>query len=54
MDKSKRNELLTMLADITEIIEKLEVERETRREVTDNTNQLLQAYKLKLEILKII
>lgn len=54
-DKNKRNELLTTLADINELIEELEYKRETeKQEAIDITNQLLQAYTLKLEIIKII
>ncbi len=53
-DKSKRNELLTTLADLDELIEDLESERRSKDEVTDITYQLLRCYELKINILKII
>ncbi len=54
-DKSKRNECLIMLADIDELIEELKYKKEIeKQEAIDITNQLLQAYTLKLEIVKII
>ena len=50
MDKTKRNELLTTLADINNIIEKIERKVE-HEEATDITNQLLYAYDIKVKLL---
>ena len=54
MDKTKRNALLAMLADLNELIEDLESDKRRKEEVTDINYQLLQAYNLKLDILKTI
>ena len=53
-DKTKRNELLIMLADINKLIEKLENKSNRKDEATDEIYQLLQCYELKINILKTI
>lgn len=50
-DKSKRNELLITLADINNLIEKLEHRFYHEKEATDVINQLLYAYDIKVKIL---
>lgn len=54
MDKTKRNELLVTLADLNNLIEKLETKTERKVEATDEIYQLLKCYELKVNILKII
>lgn len=51
MDKTKRNELLTTLADINEIISDLDGIYQYKKEATDIVNQLLYAYDIKVKIL---
>ncbi len=53
-DKTKRNELLTTLADVNELIEKLEGKSQYEKEATDTINQLLYAYDIKVKILNYI
>ncbi len=53
-DKTIRNELLITLADVKELIEKLEAIVNRKDEATDEINQLLHCYELKINILKII
>lgn len=53
MDKEKRNELLITLADINNLIEKLETKNQYEK-ATDSTNQLLYAYDIKVKILNSI
>ena len=54
MDKNKRNELLIVLADINELIKKLEANTRINEKATDETYQLLKCYELKIKILDII
>lgn len=50
-EKTKRNELLITLADINNLIEKLENKEHYNKEATDITSQLLYAYDIKVKIL---
>lgn len=50
MEKTKRNELVIALADINNLIEKLEAKSKYEK-ATDITNQLLYAYDIKIKIL---
>lgn len=53
MDKSIRNELLSTLADVNEMISSLELCKITGREkAAETTPQLLNAYSLKVRILE--
>lgn len=49
-EKTKRNELLITLADINTLISKLECEIQHLK-ATDNINQLLYAYDIKIKII---
>lgn len=48
--KTKRNELLITLADLNNLIEKLE-NASQYKEATDLTSQLLYAYDIKIKLL---
>ena len=51
-EKTKRNELLITLADINNLIQKLEnKDAYNKEEATDTTSQLLYAYDIKIKIL---
>lgn len=51
-EKTKRNELLITLADVNNLIEKIENEQNYNAELAINVrNQLLTAYSLKIQIL---
>ncbi len=52
-EKTKRNELLITLADVNNLIEKIENEQNYNAESAINVvrNQLLTAYSLKIQIL---
>lgn len=51
-EKTKRNELLITLADVNNLIEKIENEQKYNAESAINTrNQLLTAYSIKVQIL---
>lgn len=51
-EKTKRNELLITLADVNNLIEKIENEQKYNVESAINTrNQLLTAYSIKVQIL---
>lgn len=50
--KTKRNELLITLADINDLIEKIESSQKYNAEsATNSINQLLTAYSIKVQIL---
>ena len=51
-EKTKRNELLITLADINNLIQKLEnKDAYNKEEAIDTTSQLLYAYDIKIKIL---
>lgn len=54
MEKEKRNQLLTTLADINDLAEKLESKVNYKEQATDEIHQLLKCYELRIDILKII